>query len=71
MTRRKSHYYAYLLHLWSVHTHGTHLWRASLENIATGERRGFADLEALFGYLFQSLEANDRPTTDKRKGGGQ
>ncbi len=47
-------YVAYLLRLWRVNDNGeSHqaIWRASLENPHTGERQGFASLEAVFGFL--------------------
>ena len=44
-------YLSYLLRLWQVKTGGRAVWRASLECPHTGELQGFADLEALCGYL--------------------
>ena len=35
------------------------LWRFSIENIRTGERRGFADLEALTVFLRAQMEDAD------------
>ena len=48
-------YLAYMLRLWQVHIDGEVRWRASIEDPHTGERRGFADLEALFGFLANQL----------------
>ena len=45
---------AYLLHLW----HSAGQWRASLENLETGKRLGFANLEQLFAYLMDLTEGN-------------
>ena len=42
---------AYLLRLWPVARNGENLWRASLEDVDTGERRGFASLSRLFDFL--------------------
>jgi hypothetical protein len=42
-------YHSYLLRLWQETPHAA--WRASLQNAATGERRGFSDLESLFTFL--------------------
>jgi hypothetical protein len=42
-------YHSYLLRLWQETPHAP--WRASLQNAATGERRGFSDLESLFTFL--------------------
>jgi hypothetical protein len=43
-------YQSYLLRLWRV-KEAEEGWRASLESAQTGERRGFASLEALFDYV--------------------
>ncbi len=43
-------YVSYLLRLWREND-GEKGWRASLESAHTGERRGFADLNALFDFL--------------------
>jgi hypothetical protein len=44
-------YCSYLLRLWRVKVKAQTIWRASLEFPHTGERLGFADLEALYRYL--------------------
>ncbi len=44
-------YQSYLLRLWRATQDGEVTWRASLENPHTGERSGFANLEALFDDL--------------------
>ena len=44
-------YHSYLLRLWRVKVKAQTIWRASLECPHTGERLGFADLEALWRYL--------------------
>ena len=46
---------AYLLRLWQVKDEGKTRWRASLENAHTGERKGFAGLDALFAFLRQQI----------------
>lgn len=43
-------YHSYLLRMWRVRTDG-HSWRAMLENVATGERQGFASLDRLIMFL--------------------
>ena len=47
------HYYSYILSLWLAGDNHLPRWRASLEDPFTGERKGFASLEALFFYLHQ------------------
>lgn len=44
-------YLSYLLRVWRVEVRERTIWRASLESPHTGERLGFADLEALCRYL--------------------
>lgn len=44
-------YQAYLLRLWEVDSDGERIWRASLQDSHTGERRGFPDLAALAAFL--------------------
>jgi|CXWK01.1.fsa_nt_gi hypothetical protein len=49
---RHETYAAYMLRLWQSGSQGGRpLWRASLEEPATGERFVFGDLSALFAFL--------------------
>lgn len=47
---------SYLLRLWSTGAAGQQIWRASLEDVQSGERRGFANLEQLFVFLMEQTE---------------
>lgn len=49
------HYLAYMVRLWAVHRNGDVLWRASAENVHTGERRAFADVEELCNFLHSAV----------------
>jgi hypothetical protein len=49
-TAEQSGYQSFLLRLWRV-KEGEESWWASLESAQTGERRGFATLDALFEYI--------------------
>ena len=51
MSEARRGYLSYLLRLWQVSSDGELVWRASLENPHTGERRGFANLTDLFTFL--------------------
>jgi hypothetical protein len=51
MTERQRPYLAYLLRLWQVRDKGQIGWRASTENVHSGEQRGFASLAELFTFL--------------------
>lgn len=48
-------YRAFLLRLWLVQEDGKPVWRVSLEDIHTGERRAFANLDALRSF-FEEME---------------
>jgi hypothetical protein len=50
----QSDYQSYLLRLWRV-DEGEEGWSLSLESAHTGERRGFADLEAMLDFLRQRI----------------
>ena len=60
MTTEACHYLAYMLRLWQVGNGEESTWRASLESPHTGERHGFASLEALFAFLGE--QAGSKPT---------
>ena len=59
--RRERRYLSYLVRLWPTRNEGEDVWRASLENPRTRERRGFASLDELFAFLRQQTE--DEPGT--------
>lgn len=48
---------SYLLRLWRTEQCAMECWRASLQDARTGERIGFANLEELFAFLMQQVEA--------------
>ena len=52
-------YRSYLLRMWRVQVEEGTDWRASLEDVMTGEMHGFPDLAALLGYL-QGLACSER-----------
>jgi hypothetical protein len=47
---------SYLLRLWPAGAAHQQVWRASLEDVQSGERRGFANLEQLFVFLMEQTE---------------
>ena len=57
-------YQSYLLRLWRAPGGAEQPWRASLENPLTGERKGFADLEALVAFLREQIEGYPAPVGD-------
>jgi hypothetical protein len=48
-------YISYLLRLWVVKNQVGCVWRCSVENVLTGERKGFANLESLCDFLRQEI----------------
>ena len=51
MSKAQRGYRSYLLRLWQADLGGEAVWRASLQNPHTHERRGFANLADLFTFL--------------------
>ncbi|MDQ5850808.1 MAG: hypothetical protein M3380_01825 [Chloroflexota bacterium] len=58
MASEQRQYVAYLLRLWQVTSVGGRVWRASLQDVHTGERQGFASVAQLIAFL----EAQTRGT---------
>ena len=56
MSTDRVDYQAYMLRLWQDQDETNPVWRASLESPHTGERQGFASLDALFDYLRQRVD---------------
>ena len=57
MFTRGPGYQAYVLRLWPARSGGQTTWRAMLEDVRTGERRGFGSLEELFAFLAAQTDA--------------
>ncbi len=55
MTRKEPARLAFLIRLWQVRSEGKMLWRGSLEDAHTGEKRGFGDPAGLFAFLQDKL----------------
>jgi hypothetical protein len=53
--KRRGHL-AYLLRLWRVDNGAQAIWRASLQDVRTGEQRGFAGLDEAVAFLRQQLD---------------
>ncbi|MBN1485089.1 MAG: hypothetical protein JXA37_10230 [Chloroflexia bacterium] len=54
-------YASYLLRMWQVRQVDRLTWRATLQCTATGETRGFPDLESLFCFLREQ----DQPAAER------
>jgi len=59
-------YIAYLLRLWPAHDAQGMCWRASVQDVRTGQRQGFANLEALFEFLLDRTEAVSDLTAEEK-----
>ena len=67
MVNRSRGYLAYLLRMWRVDGDDA-AWRASLESPHNGERRGFATLAELFGFMeraCRSAQVGETPGADQ------
>jgi hypothetical protein len=51
-------YFSFLLRLWQASTAGGAVWRASLEEVFTGERRVFDGLDDLVAHLRKRISAS-------------
>ena len=60
MKPAQSDYHSYLLRMWRVKDEAGGSWRASLEEVHSGELLGFPDLAALLGYLEALGSANQQ-----------
>jgi hypothetical protein len=65
--QRERRYISYLLRLWQTRDEARSIWRASLEDPQSGERRGFADLEQLCVFLKQQTIADGPQSKRERK----
>jgi hypothetical protein len=64
MSISTSAYFSYLLRLWLAGDDDQPEWRAALIDPQTGQRQGFASLEALFAFL---LERTGEAVTQEEK----
>jgi hypothetical protein len=64
---------SFLLRLWQIRSQGELIWRASLESVHTGERKGFASLADVFTFLEQEIgqvvPGQTAPNADQEGGG--
>lgn len=51
MATDKTIYQSYLLRLWLVDQDGAQAWRCSLEEALSGQRRTFANLDAMVAFI--------------------
>ena len=56
MAAKERRYLSFLLRLWCINQDGCEIWHASLEDPRTGERRGFASLDALMEFLREQTQ---------------
>ena len=62
---------AYLLRLWRAdHSRkdaAATIWHASLEQVDSGERIGFGNLDELFGFLNEEVKRRNRETANHER----
>jgi len=63
--KKQAGYYSFLLRLWQVKENGGQEWRASLENVESGEKRGFTSVEELLAYLSQVTAKMDETSGEE------
>ena len=71
---RPPRYRSYLLAFWEERSQvpsAPAVWRFSLEDPHTGQRRGFATLESLVAALQRETEGTIRGSSDERKSGSK
>jgi hypothetical protein len=56
VSEKQPRYLSYLLRLWQVENRGQLVWRASVEDSRTSERRGFASVNALLSSLREQTD---------------
>lgn len=61
MTETPPAFQSYLLRFWQASEAGARVWRASIVNVHTGERRGFADLASLCTFLEAQIDSDRQP----------
>jgi len=61
---RYTPYRAYLVRIWPTRRRGLESHRAAAEDVATGERKDFPDLESLFAFL--ETPADDLSGRDRK-----
>lgn len=64
MSPPPDHYHAFLLRLWQISNDDEGTWLASLEDSRSGEKHGFASLEALLEYLRQITRREENKELD-------
>jgi len=69
MAKEQPDYVSYLLRLWRASDAEGAAWRASLESPHTGERRGFASLDELFGFLRHTTAVSPDTSGDRGQAG--
>jgi hypothetical protein len=54
-------YFSYLLRLWGEGAGDTLVWRASLDDVSTGEHRAFKSIDRLVRYLYAHAWGGELP----------
>ena len=65
----KKHTLAYVLRLWRATNGEPPLWRAALQDLRTGERRGFPGLDEVVRYLEGEMQGPRRSPTELARPG--
>lgn len=60
-------YRAYLVRLWQIDRNGQPVWRASVEDAHTGERRAFSDIFHLLTFLEETASCSQLTPQNKEQ----
>ena len=64
---KRKRYQSYLLRIWRVIDSEYSNWLLSLENSHTGEKKGFADVEAMCEFIKDLLDATEGNPCNRSK----
>ena len=70
MTEQARPYFSYLLRIWQENDREAPIWRASLEDPQSGERKGFLSLDALVAYILDQTGEDQTRIKESLPGGG-
>lgn len=65
MSPNKPGYLSFLLRMWSIETDSESIWRASLQDVESGEVQQFGSLNMMIKHLEQMSQTKEGETPDE------
>ncbi len=65
MAKKEPRHLAFLIKLWQVRSEGQMVWRGSLDDAHSGEKKGFGDPASIFAFLQEKLGLKPELPKDK------